>query len=283
MGRLVQPPGAAGRPANIRGRIFKSILSRPFQATITVESTGVISGIQRTRQLAARNGIKLSPCVADGDHVPAKTVIAKVSGDPLGIVKAEELFLGELSKTSGVATQARLARELVDDRLRVVCGAFKKMPQAIKESLRDAVAHGGLDMRMAPQPFVYLDKNYIRMLGGITRAMQAVADLDGLVVIQVRGDFAPIAREAVEAARQGATILMVDTGDLADVDAVSKALHTENLRRQVQLAFAGNLRLTDLAAVSTHDVDAVDIGYGMVDAPCLPMRFDVEAITQDKR
>lgn len=279
MGRIVQLPAATSASVDLRERVFESILSQSFQAAISVESAGVISGIHRTQQLATQNGISLSPCVADADHVPAGAIIAKVSGDPMGIVKAEELLLGELSKTSGVATRASQARKQVGRRFRVVCGAFKKMPQAINAPLREAIAHGGLDVRMAPKPFVYLDKNYIRMLGGITRSMQAAFDLTGPVVIQVRGDFAPIAKEAVDAARFGAAILMVDTGDLADVDVVSKALHTENLREHVQLAFAGNLRLTDLAAVALHDVDAVDIGYGMLDAPCLPMRFDVVTTT----
>jgi len=157
----------------------------------------------------------------------------------------------------------------------VVCGAFKKMPHAIKQQVRQAVAHGGLDMRMAPHPFVYVDKNYVRILGGVARAMEAVEPLQRPVVIQLRGEMEPIAREAVIAAELGAATLMVDTGALEDLDAVSQALKEAGLRGKVKLAFAGNLRAEELGSLAGHDLDAVDIGYSVVDAPCLPMRFDV--------
>jgi nicotinate-nucleotide pyrophosphorylase len=43
----------------------------------------------------------------------------------------------------------------------------------------------------------------------------------------------------------------------------------------VQIAFSGNLSLEDLDSLVGEDIDAVDIGYAILDAPCLPMRFDV--------
>lgn len=275
MARPTPHPSSTGAVPDIRERIFESVLNRRFHAAIIAESAGVISGMARTENLADQLNLDFVSRAADKALVAAGATIATMKGDPLSMVSAEELLLGELSKTSGVATQASRAREIAGNRFRVVCGAFKKMPRVINAQLRQAIVHGGLDMRMAPQPFVYLDKNYIRMLGGFSPAMKAICNLEGPVVMQVRGDFAPIADEAVSATRLGAAILMVDTGNRDDLDAVSQALHRKNLRRQVQLAFAGNLRLTDLKVLGAHDVDAVDIGYSMVDAPCLPMRFDV--------
>jgi len=262
-------------PPDIRQRIFDGHQCRLLRAQITAEKAGVLSGMARAKELAAKTRVSFDSELTDGDQVSTGQVVATLTGTPFYIVRAEELLLGELSKTSGIATQARQALEGADGRFLVVCGAFKKMPHAIKDQIRQAVAHGGLRMRMAPHPFVYVDKNYVRILGGVAGAMKAVAPLERPVVIQLRGELEPIAQEAVTAARMGAATLMVDTGDLDDLKAASQALRQEGLRERVKLAFAGNLRLEDLPSLAGHDVDSVDIGYSVVDAPCLPMRFDV--------
>ena len=262
-------------PPDIRQRIFDGHQYRLLRARITAEKAGVLSGMTRAKELAAKTRVSFDSTLADGQRVAAGQVVATLAGTPFYIVRAEELLLGELSKTSGIATRARQALEGANGHFMVVCGAFKKMPHAIKDQIRQAVAHGGLRMRMAPHPFVYVDKNYVRILGGVAGAMEAVAPLERPVVIQLRGELEPIAQEAITAARMGAATLMVDTGDLNDLEAVSQALRGEGLREGVKLAFAGNLRLEDLPGLAGRDVDAVDIGYSVVDAPCLPMRFDV--------
>ena len=263
-------------PDDIRHRIFQGHEHRRLKACITVEAPGVISGLDRSASWAAAHQVDLVPALADGQEAAAGQVVATAWGSPFNLVRAEEVLIGELSKTSGVATRARQALEQAGGRFRVVCGAFKKMPAAVKFALRQAVADGGLDVRMAPQPFVYLDKNYVRILGGVAEALAAVAPLQGSVVIQLRGESASIGGEAVLAAKLGAANLMIDTGCLADLDAAAEALKAANLRARVQLTFAGNLCLADLARLGQdHDLDAVDIGYDVVDAPCLPLRFDV--------
>ena len=265
-------------PADIRHRIFQGREHQRLKACILAEAPGVISGMNRVEAWAAAHHVDLANALADGREAAPGQVVATVWGSPFNLVRAEEVLIGELSKTSGVATRARQALEQAAGRFRVVCGAFKKMPAAVKFPLRQAVADGGLDVRMAPHPFVYLDKNYVRILGGVARAMAAVAPLERPVVIQLRGESAPIGREAVMAAQLGAANVMIDTGRLADLDAAARALKEAGLRAAVQLTFAGNLRISDLAGLGRdHDLDAVDIGYDVVDAPCLPLRFDVAA------
>ena len=275
MGPAAPATAARWRPPDIRHRIFSAHRDRLVRAVISAEQAGVLSGLERARELAAQTQVSFDTSLSDGGWVEEGRALAALGGTPFNVVRAEELLLGELSKTSGIATQARRALKAAGGCFQVVCGAFKKMPHVLKEQVRQAVDHGGLDMRMAPHPFVYLDKNYVRILGGVAAALEAVAPLERPVVIQLRGEMEPMAQEAVSAARLGASTLMVDTGCLDDLDIASQALRETGLRHKVKLAFAGNLQPEDLPALATHDLDAVDIGYSVVDAPCLPMRFDV--------
>lgn len=149
------------------------------------------------------------------------------------------------------------------------------MPFEIKELVRQAVRDGGIDARISEEPFVYLDKNYVRILGGVSNAVRAVLPLNRSVVVQIRGETGSVVEEASEAAHVGADVLMVDTGRWEHLKEVIQALKDKGLRSRVRVAFAGNVTLEHLDALAQMDVDIVDIGYAILDAPCLPMRFDV--------
>ncbi len=262
-------------PPDIREEIFRGHMERTICAAITVQAAGVLSGMEGAQVIAENMQLSFSTAFCDGDRLSPGCQLARVAGNPFQIAKAENVLLGALSKSSGIATAARRARDKAGSGLRVVSGGFKKMPHVLKAMVRKAVRDGGLEVRMVEHPFVYLDKNYVRILGGIEPALQAVSHLGGNVVIQVRGETAPIGQEAVQAALAGAALVMVDTGRPEDLARVSATLREKGLRAAVQVAFAGEVDLEQLEELARYDVDAVDIGYAIVDAPCLPMRFDV--------
>lgn len=262
---------------DIREDIFLHHLDRSVTAVIIPEAAGVVSGLDSARALAETLELAFETEAKDGQEVAANTDLARVLGNPVQVSKAEELLVGALSKASGIASAARMAKKMVGSRCRLVSGGAKKMPHQMKSIVRKAVADGGLEIRMLDQPFLYIDKNYVRIFGGITEAMDAVAHLGRPTVIQIRGEFQPIDEEAIAAARGGAAVIMVDTGEQEHIGMVARALRRYGLRSSVQLAFSGNIRLGDLTELCLDDVDALDIGYAILDAPCLPMRFDVIA------
>ena len=261
--------------ADIRETIFSNHLDRSVTAVLVAEAAGVLSGINRGLSIMESLGLSFSTTFSEGDEIHGGQEIARAVGSPVQIAIAEEQIIGALSKSSGIATAARRAKKRVNARCRVASGGWKKMPLEIKDLIREAVCHGGMDQRILEDPFVYLDKNYVRILGGVTRAVQNVISLGREIVVQVRGETDPVEEEAVAAARAGAGLVMVDTGKQEHLSRVIDALRSNGLRSRVQIAFAGNITLEDLDTIAQMDLDAVDIGYAVLDAPCLPMRFDV--------
>ena len=151
------------------------------------------------------------------------------------------------------------------------------MPMEIKEMVRQALRDGGVGVRISDAPFVYLDKNYVRILGGVKSAIEQALALKRLVVVQIRGETKAINEEAIDAVHAGAGIIMVDTGRWEDAAEVIKILKERELRSQVRIAFAGDISLDEreLESLSELELDAIDIGYAILDGACLPMRFDV--------
>jgi nicotinate-nucleotide pyrophosphorylase (carboxylating) len=151
------------------------------------------------------------------------------------------------------------------------------MPAVLKEMIRSAVVAGGAEPRIVQGPFAYLDKNYVALLGGIRQSLAAVAHLGGHAkVVQVKGRYADVASEACQAAEHGADVVFVDTGRPADVSLVTQALGRRGLRGRVQVAYGGGVTLAELDALRALDLDILDIGREIVDAPLLDLRLEVE-------
>jgi nicotinate-nucleotide pyrophosphorylase (carboxylating) len=266
-------PDSAG--LDIRDLLFQSVGDRTFTVEVRAQSEGVLSGVASLREKGEDIGVTFLTSLPEGAPLHGGTVVAVFAGTPKQIALCEESLIGLVAKYSGVATAAARAAAAAG-RIRVVCGAWKKMPGDSKQALRRAVTTGGLPTRLADQNFVYLDKNYVRMLGGIRPTLAAALELGQRVpVIQIRGETAAIAAEAVAATEAGADILMVDTGRIEDARAVSAAVRDRHMRERVRIAFSGGIRIEDLAGLQAEDVDIVDIGRAIIDAPLLDMTLDV--------
>lgn len=270
------------RTSDIRDAIFQGVSGTRVQFVITARAPGIVSGCRNALDWARESGLEVVSCRPDGGAVASGDLVMEACGTPKQVVIAEENLLGHLSKASGIAAAARRAVEAAGGKMKVVSGAWKKMPPGIKQVVRQAVADGGAGFRIADPPFIYLDKNYVRILGGIKPALRAVESLDVPKCIQIRGETARVAGEAVLAARLGAAILMIDTGRIQDLRDASEALTVSGLRGSIRLAFAGNIKIDDIPRLRCEDIDLLDIGKEIVDAPLLDLRLDVTGVVREK-
>ncbi len=255
-------------------RIFQGIRHHRLKASLSSKGNGWLAGGPFGQRAAEILGLEAVWKKSSGMAVEKGEEIAQFVGMPQQIVKIENLVIGLISKPSGIATAAQKAQKAAGGKIRLVSGGWKKHPFLIKELIWEAVAAGGLAHRIVDEPFIYLDKNYVRIFGGISQALKA-ASSSFIKVIQLRGEFSPIAEEALEAIASGAQVLMVDTGSRRDLDEVLKVLKKKKNPAQVRLAFAGGIRLKDIPLLAGKGVDILDIGAAILDAPWLDLTYDV--------
>jgi len=261
---------------DLRDIIFRNVEHTEVTASIKANGTGIIAGIDEMIKMAKKIGLKIVSCIHDGTKVKNGDIIAVVKGSPKQIVMSEDMLIGLIAKPSGIATAARKAVELSGDRVIIVSGSWKKMPFHIKDVIRRALVVGGVEIRICKDPFVYLDKNYVRIFGSIEKALEIVKELkDRVKVVQIKGETGAIEIEALKAVENGADIIFVDTGDIADLEEVAEILAKKGLRQRVKLAFGGSIKLKDIPKLCEKDVDMLDIGRAIIDAPMLDISFDV--------
>jgi nicotinate-nucleotide pyrophosphorylase (carboxylating) len=261
---------------DVREEILRKVEWKRVTAILLVDDEGIVSGIASAKEEASKLGLSVLGIVPEGSEVRKGDEIIRFSGTPRQVVMAEEILIGLLAKASGIATRAHQFVQATGGRPKVVCGAWKKMPPPLKEMIREAVLIGGAFSRIAPHPFAYLDKNYIELLGGITQSLKAVSHLAPCSkVVQIKGRYKDIGSEASEAAEAGADIIFIDTGHAEDVTTVSERLGRLGLRERVAIAFGGGLNLEAVKTLKPLDLDIVDIGRQIVDAPILEMRMEI--------
>jgi nicotinate-nucleotide pyrophosphorylase (carboxylating) len=268
---------------DLRDDILRGAAGKQVVASVIADDSGVLAETSAVASEAQHLGLDLQRIRADG---PIRTgdEIARFAGSAKQIVSAEDVLIGLMAKASGIATAARRFVDRAAGRPKIVSGAWKKMPASQKDAIRRAVVAGGASCRISDHPFIYLDKNYIRILGGITASLNAVAGLpEHEKVVQLKGRYQDIAREACAAVAEGADLLHIDTGQPDDVTHVSQALTRLGLRRRVRIAFGGNVRLEDMNRLRALDIDILDIGRQIVDAPLLDMRMEVQAVLEAHR
>lgn len=262
---------------DLRDEIFRDIEEKTAKGLIIADGAGVIAGTDRARREAAHLHLAVNRMMHEGSRVQEGDIVGVVQGKVKDVISADDYLPGCISKASGIASAAdRFMREARDG-LKIVCGAWKKMPFELKENLRRAVMTGGAAIRISNDPFIYLDKNYTEVFGGVGESLKATRHLKGyLKVVQVKGKFKDIGLEAQEAAVMGADILFIDTGNLNDLKTVIEDIQAAGLRDKVKIAFGGGIRLEDMGRIKTLDVDILDIGKAIIDAPLLDLKYEVK-------
>ena len=262
---------------DLRDEIFGAIAEGEVTAAVVAGEDGVISGTAAAEEKAGELGLTLHHILAEGSEVKEGEEIARFSGTPRQVTAGGEAVIGLMAKPSGVTTAARACVKAAGRKISIVSGAWSKMPPGDREAIRLALKTGGAGDALSADPLIYLDRNSIAMLGGIRESIEAVSKLaEGrTIAVQLRGSHASILKEANEAMEGGAGILFLDTGVQLDVMEVAFELERAGLRKKVKVAFGGGVTIKDLRKLKGQDVNIVDMGREIADAPFLDIALEV--------
>jgi nicotinate-nucleotide pyrophosphorylase (carboxylating) len=262
---------------DLRDTLFNPIQQRLFTAEVVATTCGILANVKRAVAFVNELGCELLSCKEDGATIKPGDVIISFQGTPKSVAIAEDRVLGSMMVPSGYATRARKLQLIAGTNMKVVCGGWKKLPQEAKPGLHAALSAGGIGMRMVEGPFVYIDKNYVRMFGGVAEALKAAKQFpDHKTVIQIRGELQSVAEETKDAVFGEADVIMVDTGLLYDLETVLEILNKLEARKKVKVAFAGSITEETLLLLRDFPVDLVDVGAAILNAPLLDMRLDIK-------
>jgi len=227
-------------------------------ATMTAKQDGVISGIDVIKKVYERfqKDIVYTTYFKNGDHVKKGDVLLRIEASYPTLLKGERLSLNIFQRMCGIATETAkyvkelqgTATELLDTR-KTAPGLRVLDKMAVKDG-------GGTNHRMGLYDMAMIKDNYIKMAGGITKAVEQVrGNIPATIKIEVETTNLAEVDEAIAA---GADIIMLDNMDNATMAAAVQTIKASG--KAIKTEASGNMSIPRLVEVAATGVDYISVG-----------------------
>lgn len=241
------------------------------KAQCIVKDQGVIAGVELARRIFNQfdTNIRLTPLVADGDKVAAKTVAFIVEGPQTALLSVERVVLNCMQRMSGIATLTAEVQSLIAHTHCKVLDTRKTTPNfRIAEKWAVQIG-GGTNHRMGLYDMVMLKDNHIDYCGSVQSAIQKTLEyLDRNVrsvpiIVETRN-----LDEVAACLPYAASLHRILLDNMTTVE-LSAAV--ELIAGQISTEASGGLTKENIVSIAETGVDYVSMGSIIYDAKVLDM------------
>ena len=247
-------------------------------AEVVAKETGILAGVEEARLALELLGARVVWSMEDGSSIRPGDVVLRAEGPARALLAAERTALNFLMRMSGIATATAELVELAKRaRPGVRVAATRKTAPGLRFFDKKAVEIGGGDThRLRLDDCVLIKDNHVAVVGSVAeavrRARKAVS-FTKKVEVEVSTP-----EEAVEAARAGADIIMLDNFPPEEVERAIELLEEAGLRSSVIVEVSGRIGPDNIADYASKGVDIISSGYLTHSARALDFSMRVSCI-----
>ena len=248
------------------------------KASLLVKEKGVLAGIE----VAARVFQRIDPLltidvlITDGTAINPGDIVAAIIGSVVSILKAERTALNFLQRLSGIATlTAQYVAETSEFNAKIV--DTRKTTPGLRMLEKYAVRMGGgQNHRLHLGDAVLIKDNHIaalRAMGLSLKDIIAKARQNAPAGMNIEAEVAS-AREAVDALKAGADIIMLDNMPVNEMKQV-----VSMVAGKAKLEASGGITLSNVRQVAMTGVDIISIGALTHSYKALDISLEMESQT----
>ena len=246
-----------------QGDVTTSILipdGTRVEAEIIAKESGVIAGIEEAKILLEGLGVKVEAKIKDGQKISSGKTIMKLEGDAKTILAAERTVLNLISRMSGIATQTnKIIRKVRAAGYRTIIACTRKTAPGLEYFDKKAVWLGSGDPhRLHLDDMILIKDNHIAIIGNVKEAIKIArrkASFSKKIEVEVSS-----INEAVEAAKAGADIIMLDNFTPKDIKKTIEKLQKKKLRKRVLIEASGKINEENILEFASSGVDIISLG-----------------------
>ena len=239
-----------------KGDITSSLLpKKKISARIISREKAVVAGVKFAKEIFNLKGCRVRILKKDGQKVIPNQAIMIISGDARQILKCERTVLNLLTRMSGIATQTNnLVAKIPNKKTKIF--ATRKTAPGLRFFDKEAVMIGGGEKhRLRLDEMVMIKDNHIAvnnsLLGLIKKAKRRYKTFE----VEVENN-----SDAILAAKEGATIIMLDNFSPGQIKKTIKNLKMEKLRDKVKLEASGGITSKNISYYANIGVDIISVG-----------------------
>jgi nicotinate-nucleotide pyrophosphorylase (carboxylating) len=229
-------------------------------ATVYAKSKTILAGIEETCTIADLTGLAYEVLVSEKEWVEPKQPVVHLKGPASTLLTVERLILNIIMRMSGIATKTykmvQAAKEINQD---VIVAATRKTTPGFRYFEKRAVQVGGGDShRYSLDDMVLIKNNHITTVGGVGKAVQSaktVVSFSKKISCEVR-----TLEETLEAANNGADILLLDNFSPEEIKRIIAVLKKNNLREHVLLEASGGINEENVKKYAQSGIDIISSG-----------------------
>ena len=234
----------------------------------------VLAGLDEAIEVFNELGVTTYPMTRDGEKVSKGEDVLVLEGSLKKILLGERLALNFLMRMSGIATAtSNVLRECRRSNPSVKVAATRKTTPGFRYYEKKAVVQGGGDPhRYRLDDAILIKDNHLRVVGSVSQAISKAKNVSFSKKIEVEVESM---EQAVEAAKAGADIIMLDNMRPEQVEIAYLAIKRLNDRCLVEVS--GGLSPETAPKVAKH-ADIISLGWITHSARAVQFNLEVTAV-----
>ena len=241
-----------------RGDITSKLLPRKkISAKIISRQHGIVAGVSYAKEIFVSRNCHVKILKSDGSKVAPNDIIMRISGPAYSVLSCERTALNLLSRMSGIATKTREFVKIIKSaNSRTDLYSTRKTAPGLRIFDKEAVEiGGGRRHRMTLDQMVMIKDNHIAASKSLQDLVRSAKKHYKKFEVEVEN-----LDDALMAAREGASIIMLDNISPKEIVQIIKTLKRLGLRGKVKLEASGGIDVSNIRQYAKTGVDMISIG-----------------------
>jgi len=238
-----------------KGDITSALLNKKrITVTIISRENAIVAGVQYAKEIFKIKGCNAKILKKDGTKIKPNQSIMSITGDAGKILTCERTALNLLTRMSGIATQTNQIVKKIPSKTKLY--ATRKTAPGLRYFDKEAVEiGGGKKHRLRLDEMVMIKDNHIAVEQSLLSLIKKTKKKYKKFEIEVEN-----IQDAVLAAQEGATIIMLDNFTPSQIINTIKVLKNKKLRKNVLLEASGGITSKNISKYGKTGVDIISIG-----------------------
>lgn len=238
-----------------KGDITSNLLpKKKITVKIISRENAIVAGASYAKEIFKLKGCSSKILKKDGSKIKPNQTIMIISGNAGNILTCERTALNLLTRMSGIATQTNNLVKKIPKKTKLY--ATRKTAPGLRYFDKEAVeTGGGKKHRLTLDEMVMIKDNHIAIGDSLLSLIKKTKKKYKKFEVEVENT-----SDAVLAAKEGATIIMLDNFTPAQIKKTIQTLKNQKLRNKVLLEASGGITSKNISKYGQTEVDIISVG-----------------------